>query len=96
MKSTSNPDAILEGIRLVARQRLELARPIEPSTEIVADLELDSLQQLSLIVEIENHFRICFEPDDEEGICTVGDLMHVIAARMHDDGRPEGSWQPPR
>ncbi len=80
--TTNDQDAILDGIRHVAKNRLALAGPIDPNTEIVGDLELDSIQQLSLIVEIENHFRICFEPDDEEGVATVHDLMRVIATRL--------------
>lgn len=74
-------DGILDGIRHVASTRLDLDHEILPSTDLVADLELDSLQQLTLVVELENHFRICFEPEDEQGVATVRDLMNVIDAR---------------
>ncbi|MFW5739522.1 MAG: acyl carrier protein [Myxococcota bacterium] len=81
------PKDILDGIRHVASTRLDLDCEILPSTDLLADLELDSLQQLTLIVELENHFRICFEPEDEEGVATVQDLMNVIDARRK--ARPE-------
>jgi len=46
------------------------------------DQHLDSLQRLSLVVAIEDHFRICFEPADEERIRNVDDLVRSIVAKL--------------
>ena len=35
------------------------------STHLFRDLELDSIQQLTFVVELENHFKICFDEGDE-------------------------------
>jgi acyl carrier protein len=70
---------ILDGVRSVLRTHLAIVQPVDPDTDLTEELQLDSLAQLTLIVELENHFRICFEPDDEQGIQTVGDLVAVIA-----------------
>jgi acyl carrier protein len=45
---------------------------------LVEDLGLDSLKRLILVVEIENHFRICLDEEAEAEIVTVGDLVRVI------------------
>jgi acyl carrier protein len=45
------------------------------------DRRLDSLERMSLIVAIEDHFLICFEPEDEATIEDFDDLVHSIAAK---------------
>ena len=79
-RGSSQP--ILDGVRGVLRTHLAIASPVDPETDLAEELQLDSLAQLTLIVEIENHFRICFEPHDEQGIRTVGDLVQVIGRRL--------------
>jgi len=71
-------DDILGGVREVLRAHCEVDRPVDASTEIAADLELDSLKQLTLVVELENRFEICFEPGDEQGVVTIGDVVDLV------------------
>lgn len=86
-------EEILQSIEEVARTHLvsreagELERRLEggrltPELRLVEDLALDSIQLLTLAVEVENRFRICMDPEDEEGIETVGDLADVVAAQL--------------
>jgi hypothetical protein len=56
---------------------------------VLHDLQLDSIQQLTLVVELENHFEVCFDPGDESGIETVHDVMDLVAARL-EPGRGGG------
>ena len=70
-------DTLAELARLL-RERLGRADPLAPDTELVADLALDSIQQLDLLVELENHFRIALELDGDEEIRTVGELAAQI------------------
>jgi acyl carrier protein len=44
----------------------------------VEDFALDSLKQLTLIVETENRFRVRLDLDPEAQIETVGDLVRAI------------------
>jgi acyl carrier protein len=76
------PAEILDGVRRVARDHLQIALTLEPSTDLFRDLELDSLKQLTFVVELENHFQIAFEPGDEDGLRTIGDLVNRIAGRL--------------
>jgi acyl carrier protein len=73
---------ILATIAQVARETLRHEGPIEPGQRLVEDLELDSLQLLSLAVEVENRFRVRIEPPDEQRIRTIGDLVGIVAEKL--------------
>ncbi|MBI3824589.1 MAG: acyl carrier protein [Candidatus Rokubacteria bacterium] len=73
---------ILAGIRDVARTHLNVEREIGADTVLVETLALDSLAMLTLVAELENRFRVCFEDGDEAGLTTVGDLMTVLRRRL--------------
>jgi len=75
-------EEVLDGIRVVAREHLDHHGAVERSTPLVEALELDSIRMLTLVVEVENHFEICLEEGDEEGIETVGDLVTLLQARL--------------
>lgn len=73
---------ILDGIRKVAREHLDFEGDIALDTPLAETLELDSIRMLTLVVELENHFQVILEEDDESGIETVGDLVRVLKARL--------------
>lgn len=73
---------ILEGIGKVAREHLRWEGKIGPDLRLVDTLELDSLRLLTLVVEVENHFRICLDEGSEAGIETVGDLVALIRSKL--------------
>lgn len=79
-------EQILAGVRKLLATHLAVDRPVYESTDLGEELRLDSLAQLTLVVEIENHFRICFEPGAEERIDTVGDVVTVVARALADAG----------
>jgi acyl carrier protein len=51
---------------------------LTPDSELVAELALDSLQQLELVVELENHFAIALELSGDDEIRTAGELVAQI------------------
>ncbi len=73
---------ILEGVREVIRDHLQMQSPVGNETHLFHDLQLDSLKQLTLVVELENHFRVCLDARDEEGLETIGDVVRVIDRRL--------------
>lgn len=86
-------EEILQAVEEVARAHLDLGRRPDrsggagadrfgPELRLVEDLALDSIQRLTLAVEVENRFRICLDPEDEEGIETVGDLAAVVERKL--------------
>ncbi len=77
---------ILVAVEAVAREHLGYDGTLHPEQRLFEDLELDSIKALTLVVEIENHFRIALDPEIETEIVTVGDLVHVVR-RLVDDPR---------
>ena len=76
---------ILEGIRDVAREFLDLGADVGLDTDIVGDLELDSIELLTLVVELENHFQIFLDEgrlEEADELRTIGDLVAHIAGRL--------------
>ena len=43
---------------------------------------LDSMQRMSLVVAIEDHFLICFDPEDEEEIDNLDSLIDMIFHKL--------------
>jgi acyl carrier protein len=78
--ATTESSETFDGVVAVLRSKLRVQAPLAPDTSIQRDLQLDSLQLLTLVVELENHFRLCFEPGDEAGLATLGDITTRIAA----------------
>ena len=78
--ATTESSETFDGVVAVLRSKLRVQASLAPETSIQRDLQLDSLQLLTLVVELENHFRLCFEPGDEAGLATLGDITTRIAA----------------
>ena len=92
---TPTEDYVLERLRLLARDELDL-RPedlarLGPETQLVEGLQLDSLKQVVLVTYIEEEFGFELAYDDGERIQsmrTVGDLIRLIRERAD----PRRSW----
>ncbi|MEE8522982.1 MAG: acyl carrier protein [Thermoanaerobaculia bacterium] len=76
------PDELLTTIADLARDKLGFRGDLRPEMRLVEDLELDSIRLLTLATEIEDHFRICLDEDDEASIETVADLVAVVERKL--------------
>jgi acyl carrier protein len=72
---------ILEGVREVFEKELGIGG-VGEETHLLRDLKLDSIQQLTLVVELENRFRVAFDEADEGGIERVADVVDLLARRL--------------
>jgi acyl carrier protein len=72
---------VLEEVRRVLEEHLLIA-DVQEETDLFRDLELDSVQQLTFIVELENAFEICFDERDEARIRTIGDVVEIVSHRL--------------
>ena len=70
----------------VLRSELNLERPARLDEELAADLQLDSVSLLTLVVELENQFQVALREEDAEGVRTVRDLAALVAARVLEAG----------
>jgi acyl carrier protein len=76
-------EAILAEVLRVFDDHLSI-RDVSETTHLFHDLKLDSIQQLTLVVELENKFQLRFEETDETGIATVRDVVDVLSRRLAD------------
>jgi acyl carrier protein len=74
---------ILDAINSVAAEHLDAANIVTLDAKLVETLELDSIRLLTLVVELENHFQICLEEGDEDGVETGADLVALLRTRLH-------------
>ena len=74
-------EEVLEEVRRIARHELELDRAIEPDHELAADLRLDSVAALTLVVALEDRFRVRLDDADAQRVRTVRDLVGLVEAR---------------
>ncbi|MDG1479610.1 MAG: acyl carrier protein [Myxococcota bacterium] len=43
---------------------------------------LDSVQRLSLVVAIEDHYEIMFDEEDDTAVTTLDEVVQLVAARL--------------
>ncbi|XXF77339.1 acyl carrier protein [Myxococcaceae bacterium GXIMD 01537] len=79
---------VIAEIRRIAAEELEWRGTVEPSHDLVRDLQLDSLGLTVMAVGLENRFRIRLSEEDAQGLQTVGDLARLVAARAVAGGAP--------
>lgn len=70
-----------EIIALVQRYNTE-NRPLERTTEIGADLNIDSVAAMDLIMEIEDKFDIDIPMNQVGELKTIGDLIDLAAGQL--------------
>lgn len=69
---------ILAEIERIVNQIVDERLELKPDMTIREGLALNSIDQMALWIEIENHFEISFDERDEEKIKTVSDLVDRV------------------
>lgn len=75
----TDEQTIFDGLKQVLREHVGIEADVQLDSDLQTDLGLDSLQQLTFVVETENAFKICFRPEDEADLKTLGDITAYIA-----------------
>ena len=70
------PDQIRDTILTLARQQLQ---GVELGDDREAFDALDSVQRLTLVVAIEDHFSLAFAPEDDEAVRSLDDVVALVA-----------------
>jgi acyl carrier protein len=71
-------DDDLAALEAIARGKLGWQGQLTRDTRLVEALALDSLKRLTLVIEVEDHFKVCLDEGDEASIETAGDLLDAI------------------
>ncbi|HET7785352.1 MAG TPA: acyl carrier protein [Myxococcales bacterium] len=74
-------DEVLREIRRVLREELGIGRDPLPDDDLIADLQLDSVGLLTLVVGLEDRFRVALEEEDAAAVRTVNDLAALVLRR---------------
>ncbi|HUJ28265.1 MAG TPA: acyl carrier protein [Myxococcales bacterium] len=74
-------DEVLSEVRRVLREELQLEREPQPQDDLVVDLQLDSVGLLTLVVGLEDRFRVALSEEDAAGVRTVSDLCALVESR---------------
>jgi len=77
-------DEVLVEIRRLLRDELGLSREARPGDDLVTDLELDSVGLLTLVVGLEDRFRVALREEDAAAVRTVGDLATLVIRRREE------------
>ena len=59
-------------------------KTISATTNMVADLQLDSFQVMEFMLEVEDHFDIAIDLESLSNIQTINDLAGVVIAASED------------
>jgi acyl carrier protein len=67
---------------LIAASDLEIeVSDVTSSTSLRDDLEISSLQALTLVMDLEDEFGVTVEDDEFESLQTVGDIIALLEAK---------------
>jgi acyl carrier protein len=75
------PGEVVAEIARVLRDELGLSRAVKPEDDLIADLQLDSVGLLTLVVGLEDRFRVALGEADASSVRTVAELAALVAAR---------------
>ena len=74
-------DEVLQEISRIVREELGSPRTPRPSDDLLADLQLDSVAVLTLVVGLEDRFRVVLEEEDAARVRTVQELAALVVSR---------------
>ncbi|MBS2031783.1 MAG: acyl carrier protein [Deltaproteobacteria bacterium] len=80
----AEPTTVLEEIARVVHDELGVARPVDANVDLLQDLALDSLAILTLVVALEDRFRVALKEEDAGEIRTAGELAQLVARRARE------------
>ena len=59
---------------------------VSDSSSLRDDLDLSSLQAVTLVMDLEDEFGVVIEDEEIEKLATVGDVMQIIQAKQAELG----------
>lgn len=78
----SEGEDILSGVTAVLQRYNPTGRAIEPETDLAADLNVDSVAAMDLIMEIEDRFEIDIPINLVADMTTVADLAALVERQL--------------
>ncbi len=73
-------DRVIQFILEASDEELS-AEDLRPETSLRDELDLSSMQAITLVMDLESEFDITVEDEELEGLKTVGDVLALLAAK---------------
>lgn len=84
---TPSPDEVLALLRRLFVQEFEIpAEAVSPEAHLVDDLDLDSVDAVSLAARLEEETGLTLSEDDLKAMRTVASVVEIVHGRLQ--GRP--------
>ena len=81
----ASPQSLLETLRRVFAAEFEIAPDaVEPQAHLVDDLELDSVDAVTLATRLEEETGLALEGDDIRAMSTVASVVDIVSARLRE------------
>ena len=75
-------DHVLREVTAILGRYNTAGKPIEPATDLAADLNVDSVAAMDVIMEIEDRFEIDIPINLVSDMATVADLVAVVEKQI--------------
>ena len=73
-------EEVFTKIQAIVSEQLNVAKDkVTMESDLVEDLQADSIDTVEIIVQLEETFNISVSDEDATGIKTVGDLVNAIS-----------------
>jgi acyl carrier protein len=82
MAVAGQTETILAGVTTVLERYNQARHPILPATDLAADLNVDSVAAMDLIMEIEDRFEIDIPINLVSDMSTVADLVDLVERQL--------------
>ena len=69
-------------VATIVSRVLELPQTIDRDADFVADLAVDSLRFMELVVALEERFDVAFEPGEVDAMRSLSDVLRVTRERV--------------
>ncbi len=71
-------------ITRILRNFLDDPPPLTGATDLVADLDLESVQVMEFVVEVEDHYDIAIDLESLSNVHTIAELAAVVERALRD------------
>ena len=78
----------MERVIAIIRQNTVNSLELEPDTNLLNDLGIDSFDRLMIVNSIEDEFSIEFDEDDFQGIKKVSDIVKILKEKYLNPDNP--------
>ena len=78
-------EKVIEHLLAASDEELEAA-DVTDATSLRDDLDLSSLQAVTLVMDLEDEFGVTIEDEEIESLGTVGDVLELIEAKLAEAG----------